>query len=617
MRFNLMRPRSLLSIILALWLLLIFFSSSSGQPKEGILKRFLTNATPTGIEADRTLREIESAFRLKDYAKVIQLFSTLPPSLQLSPEEFFMVAESFYQTGEPEKAIDLAERASSLRRGKELSCSAELLKIKSRLLLGKEKEALKELDELEKGFCAELVGDQIKVLRGLLKKNWEVDVDPNLIKTEVEELYLARFNYLLKKGDLKEAEKIAFNYLNLSGEYQKGKNFFFSLAEAYFKKGEIPRAKKFYQLIITEWDVSKESFLSKFRLYQIAYESTKIKELLPPKTIEDLLMYITQIKAKYPSEGIAEEASFLGIRIYYDQRDWERTRKSTKEFLKIYPESSLLTKVYDYYCQASTSLVPAYFLQGKVGELQKIAQEEREIFEKANCGVFYYHLGKEFYRYNLYTLSSYYLLSAQDLPLPGEVLPDYYLKLAFLAEIKGEEEVSDILLSYLQKNFSKKTGSEPEYLFLKTKKALAKDLNYGVNLLRETLKTALPVAFKRELIFQALKRAIQAKRFTLAYDLLQNPGYDAGEGDYLWLLSETFSADPKLFERILLESKKKFPKSSAILWLEAYHLERKGELKKTSNLWGNLTQGQNLENRLAQQYEKIRKLTERAQKLVY
>lgn len=612
-----MRPRSLLIIILALWLIFNFLKSSSGQSREGILKRFLTNATPVGIEADKTLKDIESAFRLKDYAKVVQLFNKLPPSLQLSPEEFFMLAESFYQTGEPERAVDLAERASSLRRGTDLFCSAELLKIKSRYLLGKEKEALKDLNELEKGFCAELISDKSKVLRGLLAKRWETDVDPHLIKTEVEELYVAKFNYLLKKGDLKEAEKTAFTYLNLTGEYQKGKNFFFSLAETHFKKGEVPRAKKYYQLIITEWDPSKESFLSKFRLYQIAYEATRIKELLPPKTIEDLLMYITQIKAKYSSEGIAEEASFLGIQIYFNQKDWERTRKSAKEYLKIYPESNLLSKVYRYYCEASISLVPAYFLQGKIGELQKIALEEREILEKAGCGVFYYDLGKEFYRYNLYTLSSYYLLLAQDLPLPGEVLPDYYLKLAFLAEVKGEEEVSDTLLSYLQKNFPKSMGAQPEYLFLKTKKALIKDFNSGVNLLRETLKTALPSAFKRELIFQALKRAIKEKRFTLAYDLLQSPDYDAREEDYLWILSETYSADPKLFERILTEAKKRFPKSSSILWLEAYHLERKGELKKTSNLWGNLTQGPNLENRLAQQYEKIRKLTERAQRLVY
>lgn len=613
-----MRSRSFLIILWGLLFLITTLDLIFGQTKkEGILQRFLTNATPLTTGTDKVLKEMESAYRLKDYPRVIQLLGKLPPSLELSPEEFLMVAESFYQTGEPEKASDFAKRAISLRRGTELSCEAELLSIKSLFLLGREKEAFRALEELEKGFCSKLKGDKIKILKSLLSRKWDTGIDNKVLLSELEELLFARFNYLLKKGDLRGAEQSAFDYLNLTGDYQKGKNLFFPLAEAYFKKGETPKAKKYYQLILTEWDPTKESFFSKFRLYQMAYESTGIKELLPPKTIEDLMMYINQIKSKYPQEKMAEEASFLEIEVLFSQRDWVRTRKSAREFIEKYPENPNITKVYRYYCQASTSLVPAYFLQGKIGELQRIARDERDLLIKTGCGVFYYNLGKEFYRYNIYTLSSYNLLSAQDLPLPPEIVPDYYLKLAFLAEIKGEYEVSDTLFTYLQKNFAQRIGDQPEYLFLKTKKTLSKDLNYGITLLRQTLRTPLPLVYKQELIFQALSRAMKEKKFALAYDLMQIPDYDPKEKDYLWILSETFTKDPKLFEVILSDAKKKFPQSSSILWLEAYHLERKGELKRTTQVWGNLTQGVGLPNRLAQQYEKIRKLTERAQRLAY
>mgnify|MGYP001773089816 CR=1 FL=1 len=613
-----MRSRSFLIILWGLLFLIITLDFLFGQTKkEGILQRFLTNATPLTAGTDKVLKEMESAYRLKDYPKVLQLLGKLPPSLELSPEEFLMVAESFYQTGEPDKASDFAKRAISLRRGTELSCQAELLSIKSLFLMGREKEALRALEELEKGFCSELKGDKIKILKSLLSQKWNMEIDNKLLLSELEELLFARFNYLIKKGDLKGAEQSALDYLNLTGDYQKGKNLFFPLAEAYLKKGEIPRAKKYYQLIITEWDPTKESFFSKFRLYQIAYESTRIKELLPPKTIEDLMMYITQIKTKYPQDKIAEEASLLEIEILFNQKDWVRTRKSATEFIERYPENPKLPKVYDYYCQASIALVPVNFLQGKVGDLQRIAKDERDLLVKTGCGVFYYNLGKEFYRYNIYTLSSYYLLSAENLPLPQEIVPDYYLKLAFLAEIQGEVEVSDTLFTYLQKNFAQGVKDQPEYLFLKTKKSLSKDLNSGVTLLRQTLRASLPPVYKQELIFQALSRAIREKKFALAYELIQIPDYDAKEKDYLWILSETFTKDPKLFEVILRDAKKKFPQSSGILWLEAYHLERKGELKRTTQVWGNLTQGEGLPNRLARQYERIRKLTERAQKLVY
>ncbi|MFN3567453.1 MAG: hypothetical protein ACK4UR_00890, partial [Caldimicrobium sp.] len=393
--------------------------------------------------------------------------------------------------------------------------------------------------------------------------------------------------------------------------------FLFQLAEANWERGEILQAKKYYQLIITEWDLSKEAFLSKFRLYQIAYERATIKELLPPKTIEDLLSFINQIKIKYKEEKIAEEASFLEVRIYYEKKDWEKARLKALDFISNYKDSIFLNKVKEIFCKASLFLVPEYFTKGKLPELQRIAKEDKGFFEKLECGDFYYALGDEFLKYNLTSIALYYFLQTYNMKLSPEVIGDYYLKLAYLSLEKKEMELATLLFNYIKQIGSSEVKNKPEYFYIESYLVLKKDFNKGLQLLPKILNTNLSPYLKHKLIYTAYMEAIKLKKLNIAYNLLRNPFFEAKLEDYLILLTESFEKDHKIFEELLREAKKKFPKSNRLLFLEAYYLERKGELKASQEIWEKLNQEASLEGRLAKEFIKLQELAEKARQLVY
>lgn len=605
------------NFLLILIFLIFLFVVVYAESKREILKGIIYNASKEVTVDEKLLQEIENAYKLRDYERVVSLHQKIPPLASLSAEEFLLIAESYYLTGNFDKALDLAERASSLRRGTEVSCKASLLKVKVLYLRGKEKEAQRELKALSANFCAESFAEEISALQYLLF-NEKVEVsEAKLLKSLAGEINQARFYYYLKGGKLKEAESALYNFVNLGGEYVQAKSLFFKLAEAYLAKGDPRNAKRFYQLIVTEWDYTKEAFLSKFRLYQLTYERATVKELLPAKTVEDLLMYITQIKTKYPGEPIAEEASFLGIKIFFQKKDWEKTRERAKEFLANYPQSSFSPQVFDYYCQATTSLVPLKFLKGEITYLTDLAMKEEETLREAQCGTFYYLLGKEFFNYRLWRLSAYFFLQAYDLKLPENYLADYYLKLAFLAEELKEKELGESLFRYLSKRWGKTLRGFPEYLYLLTKNTLYANIEEGYKLLEEVQKSPLPSLYKEELYQQAFYTALEKKKYSLAYNILKTYFFKALPENYLVLLVETFSSEPKLFETILEEAKTKFPQNPKILWLEAYHLERKGDLQKTPELWKRLEEKEGIEGEVARQYKTIQDLMRRAQKLVY
>ncbi len=609
-------------ILLSLFILtgLILKGSSlakeRGENKREVIRGILYNASSFTPEAD-SLKKITEAYKEKAYERVIKLYQKLPPFTQIAPEEFLIVAESYFKIGDLDKALDLAERAHSLRRGTQIACEASLLKTKSLLILGKEKEALKELSGLEESYCKDVLEEKIELIKIYINQKGREGLDFKKYSSFIEEIFEAKINYLLKKGWIKEAEREIFNFLNLTGFYQRGKDFFYKLAEAYYEKGDISKAKKYYRLIITDWDPSKEAFFAKFRLYQIAYERAILKELLPPKTIEDLLLFISQIKTKYSEEKIAEEAAFLEVKIYFEKKDWERARKSAKEFFKRYEESSFRSKVRDYFCQASFNLVPEVFARGKISELQEIARNDWDLFKREACGDFYYALGSVFFNYKLYTQALYYLLFTYDINLSRKHLPDYYLKLAFLSLEKTERELSQMLFNYIKKTWKDTLKSKPEFLYLETYFALERDLTLGIKLLMDLLSSDIASYYKKNLLYKAFLQAVEAKKYNIALTLLQNPHYNATLKDYLVLLSDTLDKDPQFFEKLLREAKEKFPKNDKLLFLEAYHLERKGNLKARAELWGKLDQSKDWEGKLVQQYEKMQKLSERARNLVY
>jgi len=107
------------------------------------------------------------------------------------------------------------------------------------------------------------------------------------------------------------------------------------------------------------------------------------------------------------------------------------------------------------------------------------------------------------------------------------------------------------------------------------------------------------------------------KKYNKALKYTNNPFFKAKAEDYIILLVETFYTDKPLFEKTLKIAKNKFPKNSKIKWLEAYYLERKGNIKASAKIWKDLTKGNSLENELAKSYEKMKNLVERTYQIVF
>ncbi len=605
-------------IILIFFLILFKTLFVYSQTSEN-LEKFLELKKMGTSNQEEILKEIRKAFSLRDYERVIREFERLSFFLRIPAEDLFLLSKAYFYTGNPEKSIDFAERVQSLRRGTSLYCEAGILKAKALLILDKKKEVEKVLKELETTFCKEEFHEKIKLLEIIWKnKFFEEEITSKILKEFLREIYEAKFNYLISKGRLKEAEKIAFEFINLTGEYREGKNFFFKLAEAYFKLRNINEAKKYYQLIITEWDLTKEASISKFRLYQITYERAALKELLPPKTIEDLLMFITQIKTKYAEEkGLVEEASFLEIKVNFDRKNLERTRDLSKEFLRKYPQSNFVEEVKKMYCNASVFIVPQYFLSGKLKDLREIAEKEEEYFKESNCGDFYYSLGKEIFKYRLYGLSLDYFLTAYEYKISKENMRDLYVKLAYLADLYGEREIFNLLWEKLNKELGKEFTNMPLFLYLKAKVLIEKDLQEALLILKKIPDDKDFSFLKKELYYRAYLKALEKKRYSIAYEILKDFPLGADSKEYILILSDTVDRAPEVFERILKEAKEKFPENPQIKFLEAYYLSKKGDLKKTKEITEFLVNKGGYLSLLAKEQQKIQELTKRIQDIVY
>ncbi|MGC8871554.1 MAG: tetratricopeptide repeat protein [Caldimicrobium sp.] len=608
--------KRLISLILVLSFikaLLVYSQTSIPLDKYLDLKKFGTS------DQERILKEIRKAFVNKEYKKVIEEFEKIGLFLRVNAEDMFLLSQAYLYTGNPEKAIDLAERTQSLKRGTSLYCEAGLLKVKALLILDKKPEAEKVLRELKGSFCVEEFKEKMNILESIAKnKIWEEDLSSKLLKEYLEELYEDRFNYLILKGKTKEAEKLAFEFINLTGDYRRGKDFFFKLAETYFKSGKIDEAKKYYQLIITEWDLTKEATISKFRLYQITYEKAKIKELLPPKTLEDLLMFITQIKTKYTEDkDLVEEASFLEIKVNFDRKNLERVRELSKEFIRGYSQSKYLSEVKKLYCEASVLIVSQYFLGGKVKTLREIAENEDEYLRESACGDFYYALGKEFFTYRIYGVSLDYFLTAYTYNLSKNNIPDLYLKLAYLADLYGETEIFKLLWEKVNQNLKEDLRSSPLFLYLKAKSIMDKNLKEALSIIKNLPYEKDFILLRKELYYKAYTKALEDKNYALAYEILRDSSFGNDPNGYILILSETLDRAPDFFEKILKEALEKFPQNREIRFLEVYYLTKKGDLKKSKEIMETLLKEKDYFSFYAKQQQKIQNLTQRVQEIVY
>ncbi len=607
-------------LIILIFLLTVTWINSLAQ-KEDIRKLFkeklrgLEESRPT-ISQETVIQEIINAYKAKDYDRIELLEKKLYRLAELKPEEMQVLAEGLWLAGEADRAIDWAKRVASLRRGTVESCRANFIVLSSLYLLERTKEVKSLKEELKEGFCGETLGTEIALLEFTFEgKPFEGDVER--AKKILSQLLYAQFNYSLKRGRLDQAEKNAYRYLALTGDYLQGGEFFFKLAEAYLRKGDTALAKSYYQLVISEWDLSKESFLSKFRLYQLAYERARGREPLPQRTYEDLLGYITQIKLKYGSLPIAEEASALEFEIYYDLKNWEKARKSIKEFLSKYFESKRVQRAKELYCKVMVNLSKDLLEKKRLGTAQALLTEDEDLLQDTQCGEPFYLLGEVYFQNSAFSGSLGPYAKALLFGVDKDKKRDLLLKISFVAFQKGEKALFQELFSYLEKNYKREVLENPYYLYLKAYQISASDLKGALTLFEKVRFSSLPSYLKVDLINHIYRQAIARGNLGLAYDILQHPGFKAKESDYVLLLSLSFNRDPKLFEAVFAEAVKKYPESPGILLISALYYEKKGNLRESAKAWQRLSQQNSELANLGQRQKKLEELFDKARGLVY
>jgi len=612
-------------VLLCLFSVLISLSIPQENKTQSIFF-FISNETKEKIKeeeikkAEELVKQIKNTYNKRLYEKVEELLKDLPPDFSLTPEENLIVAESLLKSGSPEKAIDFSEKVISVKKGTTEACVANLIKNKALIIKGNYKEAKINLKAFLESYCEEALKNEAKVLLYFMKELSSDEfkkIDKNLAKRVLGELYKLRGFYFVKKGELKKAEDDFFTFINVYGTYKEAPELIYKLADAYFNKGEREKAKAYYELIITNWDGTKEALFSKFRLYQMAYEKILIKELVPEKTIQDLISFATLIKSKYPEEKIAEEASFTIIKVNFENKNYLSAKKSAIEFLKAYEKSSLAEMVKNYYCESMGFLFEEDLKKGNISSIVKSEKEDKEFLEKTRCGKAYYALGDVYFNYNFYSKATYCYIKAYELGGSKELISKILLKLGLMALETENMDIFDDIFTLLEKEKTEEIKNDPYYFYLKAFYELRKNFKNGEYYLNLAINSSLPENFKEKLLRYFRDRALFLREYNKALAYTLNPFFKAKAEDYILLLLETFYNDKTTFEKTLEYAKSKFPENSKIKWLEVYYLEKKGNIKDSEKLWEELTKGDSLENELAKSYEKMREFIERTHQTIF
>lgn len=568
-------------------------------------------------EVEKVLEIIKTAYTEKNYEKVIELSKKIPPDFSLTPEENILMAESYLNTGYPENAINFSDKVISVKIGTYQACLANEIKIKAFIVKGDYQNAQKQLKDILDSYCEENFKNEAKALFYFITKSQEYGIDKNLLKKTAGELYLIRGTYFLNKDNFKRAREDFFTYINVYGMYQEAPELIFKLAEAYFKKADIEEAKTLYELIITEWDGSKFAFLSKFRLYQLAYEKILVKELVPQKTKQDLLSFITLIKNRYPEEKIIEEANFWEIKMYFEDKNYLSSKKYALEFLSSFKDSPFYESVKNYYCESVTNILENAYQRENWGEILNVEKEDRENLKIYKCKSSLYTLGKIYLNTNFLQRSVYYLIRAYEIQGDSKLNPYILLNLSLVAFETGEREIFEDLFSFFLTKYSKEISNEPFYFYLRCCYEINKNFNSAKSFLKIALNSSLSDDHKNYLLKIFRDKAIELKNYEEALSYTESPLFKARAEDYFLLLLYSFDTKPNFFEKVLEIAKKKYPENSKIKWIEAYYLEKKGDIKFSSKIWEELKKGSYLENELAQSYEKMKELIDRSHQILY
>ncbi len=618
---------------------------------------------------------MQTYYQKGDYEKVVEVYQQLPPFLPLNSEENLMIARSFLYMGEPQKAIKFADKILSLHLNTEVCCRARLVKIEALAIMGKTKKALQEIKALNKTFCAKAFQNEVKVILYYLGKTEIKKLagrSPEVVKSMLDEIYQVRIMYLLKQKNLNQALQEAFIWLNIYGNYKKGSGLLFKIADAFFKAGQIEKANTLYELIITEWESKKEATFAKFRLYQIAYQRIKIKELIPQQMIDDLLFYIRVLKKKYPQEKITQDAHFFEVKLFFQYKKWRKVKKVASEFLSRYPKSPYNKKVEKYYalanyyilrdfyqklpakdvakfvrskksfletsveyfvrhpkspyarkakvyyCKATYSILKNFYNKEALTKMLNLFKKKQIFLEKADCGNVFFFIGKIHWKYHFRLASTYYFIKAYEHKPPKKIMAKTLLYLGVIAIDEGEKNIATLLFSELEKNYGKILGNSPWYCYLKALFEVEKGNQDADIWLKRALNSELDLAYKEKLLKTFRNWALKRGEYEKALSYTLTKGFNPTPEDFILLLACSFSKDPVVFEKALKVAEKLYPKNFKIKWLGAYFYEKTGRIKQANQLWQEISSaGNEYENIVARNYEKFKKFLKEAQKLVF
>jgi len=183
-------------------------------------------------------------------------------------------------------------------------------------------------------------------------------------------------------------------------------------------------------------------------------------------------------------------------------------------------------------------------------------------------------------------------------------------------EDKNLDLFNDIF-NFLDKSKYKGLEKDPYYFYLKAFYEGQKNLGSGDYYLNLVLNSTLSEKYKEKLLKYFRDRALYLRQYSKALAYTNNPFFKAKADDYVLLLLETFYTDKGVFENTLKYAKEKFPDNFKIKWLEAYYLERQGNIKASTEIWKELTKGNFLESELAKSYERMKILIERTHQTVF
>ncbi len=550
----------------------------------------------------------------------MKLSKKIPSGFPLRGKENLMIAKSYLFVGEPKKAVDYLTRVIYLRRGTREACLAHLMLAEVDILLNQTKKAVQELKNLLYSYCAKDIKDRTLALLYYLKKirySTLKIAGPEEVKKAISEMYELKGIYFLKRGKLKQAEGSFFSYIDFGGNYKKAAKLFFDLAEKYFAKGNRAKAKLFYKLIITKWEGTTQSLLSKFRLYQIAYEEILIKELVPPVTKRNLLFYISVVKMKFPHTKLVEDASYLETKIYFEDGKYDKARKSAVYFMKNFPKSKRVSEVKKIYCTCVTTLLKNYLENHKLEEAISFEKEEDPWIKESSCGKVFFIMGNLFFKYKLYPKAVYEFIKAWENTISPQDEKELFLKLCFLAVEENDTALAKDLLNVLEKQYKNKIKNNFLYFYIKAYFELKKDIAKAEVYLKGVLSSKIDDYFKFKLLRLFWEQAMKLKLYDKALTYLKNPYFKADLQDYIVMLIATFNENRGVFLKVLKIAEKKYPENSRIKWISAYFMEKNGNIKLSSKIWKSILNGTFYENELARSYEKMRKLVEEAHKLVF